>query len=337
RFGGGVGRGIHRALQSALRGDVDDAALPARGHRRVDRLRHEEHALQVHRDDPVELRLAIGFEGLADVHAGIVEQDVDRPELARRRAGEGPAGRDIGDIDRAVQGAPAERPDLISGFVGLGIVSQMAKGDVRALGGECQRRGAADPARAAGDQCDFSRKLHAVLPAVGPYCHRMTATCDNKACAAQRSLPMTVIDSQVHVYEANTPKRPWHTVPNWPPHVTGDEMVAAMDKVGVDGAIFISAFSMYRYDASYAVEVQRGHPGRFAIVKPVDPDDPAVGDIIAEWEQTPVAIGIRIIMMTDSKRTAKNPGRGRIVRAAVQLTLHENVMCCSSVNAHRAM
>src|SRR2546427_4650991 len=25
--------------------------------------------------------------------------------------------------------------------------------------------------------------------------------------------------------------------------------------------IFISAFSMYRYDASYAVEVQRAHPG----------------------------------------------------------------------------
>ena len=27
---------------------------------------------------------------------------------------------------------------------------------------------------------------------------------------------MTIIDSQVHVYEANTPKRPWHSVPNWP-------------------------------------------------------------------------------------------------------------------------
>jgi Transposase domain (DUF772) len=59
---------------------------------------------------------------------------------------------------------------------------------------------------------------------------------------------MTIIDSQVHAYEANTPKRPWNSVPNWPDHVTGDEMVAAMDKVGVDGAIFISAFSMYRYD-----------------------------------------------------------------------------------------
>ena len=53
-----------------------------------------------------------------------------------------------------------------------------------------------------------------------------------------------IIDSQVHAYEANTEKRPWASVPNWPPHVTGDEMVAAMDKVGVDGAIFISAFSM---------------------------------------------------------------------------------------------
>ena len=72
---------------------------------------------------------------------------------------------------------------------------------------------------------------------------------------------MPIIDSQVHAYEANTPKRPWHSVPNWPDHVTGDEMVAAMDKVGVDGAIFISAFSMYRYDASYAVEI-------------VVPDDP---------------------------------------------------------------
>jgi hypothetical protein len=43
---------------------------------------------------------------------------------------------------------------------------------------------------------------------------------------------MMIIDSQVHAYEANTPKRPWHIVPNWPEHVTGDEMVVAMDKVG---------------------------------------------------------------------------------------------------------
>ena len=37
-----------------------------------------------------------------------------------------------------------------------------------------------------------------------------------------------IIDAQVHAYEANSPERTWHTVPNWPDHVTGDEMVAAM-------------------------------------------------------------------------------------------------------------
>ena len=87
---------------------------------------------------------------------------------------------------------------------------------------------------------------------------------------------MTIIDSQIHAYEANTPKRPWHSVPNWPDHVTGDEMVAAMDKVGVDGAIYISPFSMYQYDASYAVEVQHAHPDKFALVKPVDPEELSV-------------------------------------------------------------
>jgi hypothetical protein len=49
--------------------------------------------------------------------------------------------------------------------------------------------------------------------------------------------PPVVIDAQVHAYAANTSERPWHSIPNWPAHVTGDEMVAAMDKVGVDGAI----------------------------------------------------------------------------------------------------
>src|ERR1700752_2546609 len=114
--------------------------------------------------------------------------------------------------------------------------------------------------------------------------------------------PMSIIDSQVHAYEANTSKRPWATVPNWPHHVTGDEMVAAMDKVGVDGAIFISAFSLYRYDASYAVEVERGHADRFAIVKPFAPDDPAVDDVVAEWKKTPGAVGIRVILTKEAKR-----------------------------------
>jgi len=91
-----------------------------------------------------------------------------------------------------------------------------------------------------------------------------------------------------------------------------------MDKVGVDGAIFISAFSLYKYDASYAVEVQRAHPGRMAIVKPVDPDNPAVSDVVAEWKKTPGAVGIRIFLRDEEKRAADDPGFDRICKAAVQ-------------------
>lgn len=137
---------------------------------------------------------------------------------------------------------------------------------------------------------------------------------------------MPIIDSQVHAYEANTPKRPWATVPNWPPHVTGDEMVEAMDKVGVDGAIFISSFSMYRYDGSYAEEVARQHPGRMAIVKPVDPDDANVADVVAKWKETKGAVGIRIFLREEEKRAPDHPGFDRICKAAVDYDLPLNFL-----------
>ena len=44
------------------------------------------------------------------------------------------------------------------------------------------------------------------------------------------------------------------------------------------------------------MEVQRAHPDRFAIIKPVDPDDLAVADVIADWKKIPGTVGIRIIM-----------------------------------------
>ena len=68
------------------------------------------------------------------------------------------------------------------------------------------------------------------------------------------------IDVQVHAYERNHAGRPWSGTLVGPDSVTGDEMVAAMDAVGVDGALLVSPFSMYRYDPSYALEVYAKHP-----------------------------------------------------------------------------
>src|SRR6185369_7453833 len=126
-------------------------------------------------------------------------------------------------------------------------------------------------------------------------------------------------------------------VPNWPDHVTGDEMVAAMDRVGVDGAIFISAFSMYRYDASYAVEVAKAHPGRLAIVKPVDPDDADVADVVADWRATPGTVGIRIMLTKENKRAPDDPGLDRIARAAVRYDFPVNLLCWDNLDNGAAL
>jgi len=148
-----------------------------------------------------------------------------------------------------------------------------------------------------------------------------------------------IIDSQIHAYEANTPARPWHSVPNWPAHATGDELVAELDRLGIDGAFFLSSFSMYRYDASYAVEVQRAHPGRFALVKPVDPDDPANEDTVAEWKKSPGAVGVRIMPTREPGRDRRfdDPGFDRILRAAARHDLPVNMLCWGNIETGTAI
>jgi L-fuconolactonase len=148
---------------------------------------------------------------------------------------------------------------------------------------------------------------------------------------------MPIIDSQVHAYEANTPSRPWHAVPNWPDHVTGDEMATAMDEVGVDGAILVAAFTMYQYDASYALEVRNAHPGRFGVVKPINTDDPAAAEMIAQWKNTPGTVGIRIMMTKESGRGPDDPGVNLVARAAVKHDFPINLLCWDNLDAGMAV
>jgi L-fuconolactonase len=137
---------------------------------------------------------------------------------------------------------------------------------------------------------------------------------------------MTTIDVQVHAYERNHPGRPWANVLHGPPQVTGDEMVAAMDAVGVDGALLVSPFTMYRYDASYAIDVRAAHPDRFAMIKPVDPADPKVADTIAEWAAMDGAVAIRIMMTRGVSEDAADPGINRVLAAAAKHSLPVNLL-----------
>lgn len=137
-----------------------------------------------------------------------------------------------------------------------------------------------------------------------------------------------LIDSQVHAYERNHPGRPWLGTLTGPAEMPGNLMVASMDAVGVAGAILVSPFSMYGYDASYALEVHRQYPGRFGLVKPVDPSDPAVGDTIAAWAATPGTVGIRLMLNRPGVSTdAADPGINRVLDAAARSNMPLNMMC----------
>jgi len=146
------------------------------------------------------------------------------------------------------------------------------------------------------------------------------------------------IDSQVHAYERNHPGRPWIGTLQGPAEVTGDQMVAAMDAVGVDGAILVSPFSMYGYDASYVCDVQAAHPGRFGLVKPVDPNDPAVVEVIAQWRATAGAVGIRLMLNRPGiSHDPADPGIARVLRAAAQHSLPVNLLCWGRLDQAAAL
>jgi predicted TIM-barrel fold metal-dependent hydrolase len=136
---------------------------------------------------------------------------------------------------------------------------------------------------------------------------------------------MLILDAQVHTYERDRPERPWrNTSLAGPPEVTGDTMVAAMDDVGVDGAILVSPFNTYGYDGSYALEVRAAHAGRFGLVVPMDPNDPAVAEHIADWAAKDGTVGIRLLHYS-MPEDAAHPGIGRALTAAAQHGMVVNI------------
>src|SRR5215472_17456132 len=144
---------------------------------------------------------------------------------------------------------------------------------------------------------------------------------------AAHAAAWTTIDAQVHAYERNHPGRPWAGTLVGPSEMTGDQMVASMDAVGVDCAVLVSPFSTYRFDPSYVLEVVAKHPDRFCLVKPVDPNDPAIADNIADWKAKKGTVGLRILMREDVSADPTDPGLNRVLAAAAKHSLAVNLLC----------
>ncbi|MYB42320.1 MAG: amidohydrolase [Chloroflexi bacterium] len=143
-----------------------------------------------------------------------------------------------------------------------------------------------------------------------------------------------IIDCQVHAYEANTPENPWVGELTGPPEVTGEQMVEAMDEVGVDGALLISPYRIYGYDGSYALAMGAKFPDRFGLIRPFDPLSETVGAEVEEWTANPGVVGARIVLRY-VEIEADHPGLDQVMEAGAAADIPVNVLCTSKVPLFR--
>ena len=104
-----------------------------------------------------------------------------------------------------------------------------------------------------------------------------------------------------------------------------------MDIAGVDGAIPVSPYSMYRYDASYALEARAARPGRFGLVCPFDPGAEDVAEEVTQWARTEGVVAARIMLPDPFAVQANDPGLNRILAAGAATGLTVNVLCWGNV------
>jgi L-fuconolactonase len=105
---------------------------------------------------------------------------------------------------------------------------------------------------------------------------------------------MLIADSQVHVWAANTPERPWApgTRPHRPVPLGWEELLREMNAAGVDRvAIVPPSLDGTRNDLGLAAAQE--HPDRFAVMGKIDVKDPQAPARLARWRSQPGMLGLR--------------------------------------------
>jgi predicted TIM-barrel fold metal-dependent hydrolase len=117
-------------------------------------------------------------------------------------------------------------------------------------------------------------------------------------------LTAEVVDAQVHV-TAPAPAgsaTASHELPSGVPrtlHVSGPEMLDAMNEAEVDAALLVTGLAA-GWDNGYGLEVAHRTPARFRVVGRVDHLAPDVGDQIERFAADPASVGLRTLLLDES-------------------------------------
>lgn len=115
---------------------------------------------------------------------------------------------------------------------------------------------------------------------------------------AAPALRRVIVDSQVHLWQANTPERPW--VPGLPPQLpepfTAEKLLPMMDETGVARAIIVPP-SWVGDRVDYALDMASKYPQRFAVMGRIPLRTPMTGEELARWKAQPGMLGIRLTFL----------------------------------------
>ncbi len=106
---------------------------------------------------------------------------------------------------------------------------------------------------------------------------------------------MLVADSQVHIWAASTPERPWPQTSHKPQRAepfSKDDLLREMDKAGVQRAVLAPpAWEGHRNDLG--LTAARQHPDRFGVMGWLDVEPSSRGKL-ADWRKQQGMLGLRL-------------------------------------------
>src|SRR5271166_5094421 len=106
-----------------------------------------------------------------------------------------------------------------------------------------------------------------------------------------------IVDSQVHLWKAETPDWPWVSgrVAQLPEPFTIEKLLPMMDEASVDRAVIVPpSWPGDRND--YALEAVKRYPGRFAVMGRIPLEKPQSAALLPKWKEQPGMLGVRLTL-----------------------------------------
>jgi L-fuconolactonase len=124
---------------------------------------------------------------------------------------------------------------------------------------------------------------------------------------------MDIVDSQVHLWAADSPARPWP--PGRAPEaqkpypISKEAMLFQMDLAGVRRIVIVPpSWEGDRNDV--ALEAARAYPDRFAVMGRLAMGDPTSRTLVADWRKQPGMLGMRFTFHNEHYRHFLTDGTG---------------------------